>query len=252
MAVKWMENGQVKRGPSWNDLVRRAAFELGAKAHPELLLMRGTNLQVLEYFRVKFGNTVRLQNWLYGSMRPPDADLGASEIHAELAKLDLCNLIYTTNFDDFIERSLSLHGRPCHVIAKEADMDANPDALQVIKFHGDLNNPSEMVLSETHYEERLSLHTAMDYRLRADILNRAVLFIGYSFNDPNVAYLFRLMNNTFKGLPHSRTGRRAYITVADPSDFEITLFQERNIHVIPVRGTNITQDVAEVLRELRS
>jgi hypothetical protein len=125
------------------------------------------------------------------------------------------------------------------------------DVCDIIKFHGDLENPELMVLSESNYERRLALDTFIDYKFRADLLGRAVLFLGYSFRDWNVSYLFRLINDKFHGLPQTATGRRAYITVADPSDFEIRLFQARNIEVIPVAGKNQTEDIAQLLRELR-
>ena len=112
--------------------------------------------------------------------------------------------------------------------------EASPDGTcDVVKFHGDWNHPDRMVLSESHYEERLGLNTPIDYRFRADILGRAALFLGYSFRDPNVAYLFRRMNDELNALPTSLAGRRAYIVVANPSHFELRLFAARNIEVIP-------------------
>jgi hypothetical protein len=92
----------------------------------------------------------------------------------------------------------------------------------------------------------------MDFKLRGDILGRAVLFIGYSFRDPNVNYIFHIVNRLFSGLPHSSTGRRAYIVLPEPSEFERRLFNERNIDVIPVDASDIAANVAAVLREMRS
>jgi hypothetical protein len=109
-----------------------------------------------------------------------------------------------------------------------------------------------MVLSESQYEERLALDGPMDLRFRSDMLGRAALFIGYSFRDPNVAYLFRTIKEKLGPLPTSLTGRRAYILVADPSDFEARLFAERNIEVVPVHGSCQTQDVSELLSELEA
>ena len=91
----------------------------------------------------------------------------------------------------------------------------------------------------------------MDYRLRSDLLGRVVLFMGYSFRDANVSYLFRRINAIFKNLPGSPTGRRAYITVADPSDFETELFRARNIEVISITGGAQTADTAALLETLK-
>jgi hypothetical protein len=91
----------------------------------------------------------------------------------------------------------------------------------------------------------------MDYRLRADLLGRVLLFVGYSFRDWNVSYLFRLVNEQFKQFPGSLTGRRAYIAVPEPSDFETQLFRARNMEVIPISGLSQADDIASILEEIR-
>ena len=121
----------------------------------------------------------------------------------------------------------------------------------VVKFHGDFNHPEKMVLTESDYQQRLTLETAMDFRLRSDLLGRGTLFIGFSFTDPNVAYIFRRLNDLFEELPETSTGRRAYIVVPDPSDFERRLFQSRNIEILPVSRNHMTEDITAMLQELR-
>ncbi len=252
MAVEWEEHGTKRRGPSWNQLVDEAARQLGF-ADPDLLKVRGQHLQILEYFRLKNdGQLARLTNWLYASMRPPDEALLKSTLHTKLALLEYCNLFYTTNYDDFLERSFDLHQRRNRVVVVESHMgrrhrSTESSYAEIVKFHGDWNYPERMVMSESDYEKRLTLSTEMDYRLRADVLGRTVLFLGYSFRDPNVSYLFRLVNTQFGQLAGSGTGRRAYITVADPSDFEMQLYRARNMEVIPVSGTNPAESIVELL-----
>lgn len=249
MSVQWKDGDTLRRGPSWWELVDEAARQLGFS--PPLLRVRGTDLQILEYFRLKHGNAMKLNNWLVKTMAPPDAVLRDSKIHAELAKLEKCKLIYTTNYDNFIERSFGLHARPHRVVATEADMGISDGTCEIIKFHGDLEHPNQMVLSEADYHRRLRLDTEMDVRFLADLLGRSCLFIGYSFNDWNVAYIFRGLNDRFERLPRSRYGRRAFMVVPDPSNFERELFRDRNMDLIAVDGARITDQVAALLAELR-
>lgn len=260
MAVNWKssQDGTLRRGISWRELVNEAARMLGYE-DPGLLRVRGDDLQILEYFRIKHNNEMAaLRNWFNIEINAPDDALLISPIHAALAGLDKCSMFYTTNYDDFLERGLRLHGRASKAIALEAhiadllieETDGAGDIAQVVKFHGDLNNPNRMVLSESDYERRLSFSDVEDQRLRSDLLGRALLFLGYSFRDWNVSYLFRLVNESFGPLPKAPTGRRAYIAVADPSDFEYTLFRERNIDVLPVRTACQTDDIAHLLRSL--
>jgi hypothetical protein len=251
MAVSWLQDGKSYRGVSWTELVDAAIQQLGF-ATPGLLRARGTDLQIFEFFRiVNEGQFADITNWMLSRMHPPDEALKASVVHTALVALERCRLFYTTNFDDFLERSFELAGRPHKRVAIEAHMGATKEEVEIVKFHGDLRNPDNMVLSESQYENRLRLDTPMDYRLRADVLGRALLFIGYSFRDWNVSYLFRLVNDQFMGLPASLGGRRAYIAVSDPSEFEERLFAARNIEVIPIGSADPQADVAQLLTDLR-
>jgi hypothetical protein len=250
-SVEWNENGQTMRGPSWSQLVDHAAGELGFQS-ADLIRARGTDLQILEYFKLHFSGHTRLTNWLLLNIHPPDNAILGSPIHNELAKMTQCRIIYTTNFDDLIERSLGLNGRKYKAVAIEAHMRPDFETTEVVKFHGDWNHPDRMVLTESDYERRMEFRAAMDLRLWSDLLNRSVLFLGYSFRDPNVAYLFRQVKERFEGLPNTSSGRRAYIVVQDPSHFERRLFEERNIEVVPIDSRGRTNAVAELLSEIRS
>ena len=250
MSVEWKTPDGIRRGPSWKQLVDQATKELGFD-DPSLARVRGTDLQILEYFKIRnSGQTAKLTNWLTTYLNPPDDALEHSPIHSELAKLSKCKIYYTTNFDNFLERALRLYHRCVTVVAVEGEMGASDDS-EIIKFHGDLDHPNQIVLTERDYENRLKLESSMDHRLRADLLGRVALFLGYSFRDPNVSYLFRLFTEEFFGKPESLSGCRAYIVVGDPSGFETSLFGNRNISVIPVRGEYITKDTADVLKDMR-
>ncbi|MCK4923311.1 MAG: SIR2 family protein, partial [Bacteroidales bacterium] len=179
MSVNWADSSGTKRGPSWRELVNKAAHLLDFK-DPDLLRARGTDLQILEYFRlVNNNNASELTNWLVREMYPPKDALNNSVIHQNLAALENCNTYYTTNFDTFLEDSFKLLGRKNSVVVKEHDMCKNTNGeCEIIKFHGDLNNTDMLVLSEADYEKRLSLSTELDYRFKSDLLNRTVLFLG--------------------------------------------------------------------------
>ena len=250
-SVKWRDGDQERRGPTWDELVRRAAYELGFE-DVQLVRARGTDLQILEYFRLQFSGYARLTNWLVRQMVPPDDALRESAIHSELVKMEKCSVIYTTNFDDFIERSFKLNHRPHKAVAIEEQMRTDNGIAEVVKFHGDWNHPDRMVLTESDYEKRMEFKTPMDLRLWSDLLNRSILFLGYSFRDPNIAYLFRQVRERFAQLPNSTYGYRAHIVVPEPSHFEKRLFQERNIEVITIDSHDLTTQVATLLNDIRS
>jgi hypothetical protein len=250
ISVSW--SGGTKRGPSWEAMVDQTARLLGCE-DANLLRLRGSDLQILEFFKIMNHELAPLTNWLSREFsEATDADILSSPIHSELVQLDRCSIYYTTNYDDFIERALKKAGRSTHIVSGEHTIAHDRSVVEVVKFHGDFNNPKEMVVSESQYMERMRLESPMDFKLRGDILGRAVLFVGYSFRDPNVNYIFHIVNRLFANLPHSPTGRRAYIILPEPSEFERRLFSERNIEVIPVGADDISDNVAAVIREMRS
>jgi hypothetical protein len=238
-------------GPSWSELVERAALDLGFST-PDLARVRGTDLQILEYYKHKHsGHIAKITNWLVKRMALSDEDLSHSSTLSSLAQLERCRVFYTTNYDDYLERALRLAHRSVHVVAVESEMGSAAADVEVVKFHGDWDHPSKIVLTESDYESRLRLEDPLDLRLRSDLLGRTLLFVGYSFRDPNVSYLFRLFTDG-RALDGGISGPRAYIIVADPSDFEYTLYSSRGIDVIPVSGLDLTAETADVLQQLRS
>lgn len=250
MSVSW--SGGVDRGPSWDEMINEAVRLLGGN-EPALLRLRGSDLQVLEFFKIKQGGLAPLTNWLSRKFgQAADDDILRSPIHAALVQLERCNIFYTTNYDDFLERALIRAGRPTKVITGERNIAHNRTDVEVVKFHGDFNSPMDMVVTESQYMDRMRLESPMDFKLRGDILGRAALFIGYSFRDPNVNYIFHLVNRLFENLPESGTGRRAYIVLADPSEFERRLFRERNIEVITVGSADRAGEIAAFLNEMSS
>ena len=252
MAVHWQRDGVEAQGPSWGELVDHACKLLNIQ-EPDLLRIRGSDLQILEYFSALKGGFAPLTNWLSTEFSyAKDTDIIACPIHDALRKLVRCKLFYTTNYDNFLERALQISDRSVHVTSSERNVSHRRADDEIVKFHGDFNDPDNRVFSESQYLVRMRLESAMDFKLRADILGRAVLFIGYSFRDPNVAYLFHIVNQLFNRLPDSYSGRRAYIVLPDPSEFERRLFHLRNIEVIPISSVNMTGSIADLLNEMRS
>ena len=112
MSVNWpSESNPEQRGPSWSELVDQAIEQLGF-SDPALLRCRGTDQQILEYYKRKNADQIaKLTNWLTRYMNPPDSALTNNPILTELVQLEDCRLFYTTNYDDFLERRLQLSGR---------------------------------------------------------------------------------------------------------------------------------------------
>lgn len=116
------------------------------------------------------------------------------EGHRLLARLPVRE-IWTTNYDPLIE--LALPG--CRLVVDDEDARAVGDgATSVIKMHGSISPgpppvwASEPVISRSDYERYDQDRPRMWALLRASYLTRTMLFLGFSFADPNIDVLLRL------------------------------------------------------------
>jgi hypothetical protein len=162
-------------------------------------------------------------------------------------------VIYTTNYDDLIERAHKIKGIPYRSITTLADLAEAPTSVTtIIKFHGTFLDDDILVLTESSYFDRLEFDSALDIRLRSEILGKALLFIGYSFTDINVRYLIYKLHKLRSqqklvggGLP------LAIMTTFSADDVQRTLWKRREVSVVELDPIQRTSDLAEFLEYLR-
>jgi hypothetical protein len=108
------------------------------------------------------------------------------------------------------------------------------------------------VLTEADYFERLDLVSALDLKLRADILGRSLLFLGYSFRDMNMRYLLYKLHRLRSRLPPSqRRNPIAYLTVFGSNDVQRKLLRQWEVEVIELDPRDKTKSTERFLRSLR-
>lgn len=116
------------------------------------------------------------------------------------------NLVYTTNQDNIFELTALKYGRPYRRVVTIDDLSAAiPGEPLLIKFHGDLEVPASLVFGDQSYRDRMAEPDhPLNIKLRADLLGKRLLFIGYSLRDENVAKLLEAVRKAFRGsLPPS-------------------------------------------------
>jgi hypothetical protein len=113
-----------------------------------------------------------------------------SENHKILSRIDI-NTFWTTNYDQIIERTLEAEGKTVEKKVRNKDFERNirkKDAV-VYKMHGDKDSPDEAVLTKDDYETYNDKKEFFSTALRGDLLSKTFLFIGFSFDDPNLEYI---------------------------------------------------------------
>ncbi|WP_437562419.1 SIR2 family NAD-dependent protein deacylase [Sorangium sp. So ce542] len=179
----------------------------------------------------------------------------SSRQHKALARRHF-RTIYTTNFEHHIEEALRDAGKEVVALSTFDDFARCPaqGACHVIKFHGDLNRPETVVLTEAQYFGRLRLEAAPDQRLRADLLSNTFLFLGYSFSDVDIRYIwYRMEQMRLEGSsPGAKRAlnRRGYWATFGAGLVQPALLEDWHIDVIELDPNDKTKSVVDLLDAL--
>lgn len=166
----------------WKSLIREIAYELGLKVEKEKDLVT-----LAQFLYNKNKNRSTINNIIY---REFSKQKDPTENHRILARLPI-NLIWTTNYDDLLEKSYN-------EIKKIVDVKSNNKHLSltkpnrecvIYKMHGDKDNPDDAILIKDDYERYYKCHKQFLSALAGDLISKTFLFVGFSFNDPNIDYI---------------------------------------------------------------
>jgi hypothetical protein len=114
----------------------------------------------------------------------------STDNHDLLASLPI-RTYWTTNYDSLIEDSLRKHGKTPDVkstVENLATTVPRRDAV-VYKMHGDVSQPDKAVVTKDDYESYESRRHLFSMALQGDLVSKTFLFVGFSFNDPNLNYI---------------------------------------------------------------
>lgn len=234
--------------PSWRELIDHMARELDFE--PDVFRSHGSQLTLAEYYRITKGQIGPLRSWMDREWHAQATDIGRSRIHELIVRADF-DLIYTTNYDRWIERAFEHHGRPYLKIASVADLSNTcAEGTQIVKFHGDFDDDTSLVLDETSFFERLEFESPLDIKLRADVLGRSVLFIGYSLSDINIRYLFFRLANLWKKAAPGAPQPQSFIFSPQPNPVQEAALAQWNIRMIAASSERPEASLAELLEQL--
>ncbi len=254
--------------PNWSEVITSSAGLL--EYDPEILATQGDYLQIGEYLSIKrrLGD---LYNVLAKQIDSDRYNVWASRAHLLLPYLDVQS-IFTTNWDSWIERGFENQNIPYSKIITNADFISprtykpRPGTVAtplydssklerirekfkettIVKYHGDFADHDSIVFQESHYYNRLDFEHPLDIKLRAEIIGRSVLFIGYSFSDPNVRYIWHKLNRAMQDIKAGEIVKSYFVTHLN-NPLLIEVFRTKNIETILLSPTNIKKDLEELL-----
>ncbi len=205
---------------------------------------------ISEAYQVRHAQLGALRSWMDTVWHPPGIDIRASEVHNLILDLDF-PIIYTTNYDRWIERAYEARRKPYRKITNVADLTVtNKGATEIVKFHGDFDDDDSLVLTESSYFRRMMFDTPLDIRLRSDSLARPLLFLGYSLHDLNTRYLLFRLQELWRNSPHADQRPKSYILMTERAEAQEIVLRSRGVLPITIDGGDPGRATTEFLRKL--
>jgi hypothetical protein len=211
--------------PGWIDLMRPLAQSIGSRwPTNELDLTVDHLLNTAQLYANQ-----RSPNALISHIRDALEEIGASPtiIHSLVTSLPI-RIIFTTNYDNLLERALLEAGRSYDSIVTEPQLAFwRDDRVQVIKLCGDLTHPTRMIITQRDFNTYFTTHPRLAERLRTTLESKTALFLGYSMQDPFFNQIWDRI-----GLDFGQLRRCGYAVLFDADPLEIDDLRQRGIYVI--------------------
>lgn len=166
--------------PNWHDAVVNIAYKLGIYSE------NIDYMKIPQFYYNARGNKEYVE--LMRDIFKYNEDLPICDVHRNIVKLN-SHTIITTNYDCLIEKAAEENSEFIQVISQDRDLLYRTAEKEIIKMHGDFEN-GNFVLKEDDY-----LHYSKNFKLieayvKSLIATNVILFVGYSFSDPDVKQIF--------------------------------------------------------------
>lgn len=166
----------------WKGLLRQLAADIDLDVDREHDL-----LALAQFYRNKRGSHAAISQAILDAF---SKDVETNENVRILSRLPIATY-WTTNYDSLLEKGIEEANRNPDVKYEQdhlAVIKTNRDAV-VYKMHGDVSRPSTTVLTKSDYELYENKRPLFRAALKGDLLSKVFLFIGFSFEDPNLDYI---------------------------------------------------------------
>lgn len=167
---------------NWKSLLKELAEDLSLDINLEEDLISLAQYHVNEYDGRAKINQILVDEFT--------KDITETENHKILSRLPI-KTYWTTNYDKLIENNLNNNNKKVDAKIVPDNLSQNVPGADVVvyKMHGDSSLAHEAVLTKDDYEEYDVKRQLFSTALRGDLVSKTFLFIGFSFDDPNLSYI---------------------------------------------------------------
>lgn len=238
-------NAELPKGkemPLWDQLGQSFKDILG-KGYE-----KASSIEAISAFETKYskqGLIEKLRELLYVDQCKP------GKSHDVFGRLPF-NIVCTTNFDNLIEDTYAQQKKPFVVKVREDQLSTTirSNKVEILKYHGDLNNPSQLIATEDDYDGYIIKNPLMCTYICSLLLTKTPLFIGYSLDDADFRQIFQLIKSRI-----GKMTKMAYAISFNCDKATEDRFNRRGVQVINLqKGDDESYDdvLSAALKELYS
>ena len=154
--------------------------------------------------------------------------------------------IITTNYDQLLETSKNIFCEQYQVIIHDKDLLNADKSKYIIKMHGDVSDPTSIVLKEQDYLDYSQEHVLIELFIKSLLTDHIVLFLGYSLNDYNIKLILSWLNYMRSQNGALDENRKVGYLVQDQEnvdDTQLSYFNSHNIKVINIHSMPLIKEI---------
>ena len=180
----------------WKGILKEAATDIGLSVEKESDLISLAEYYVNNKGRAKINTTISK----YFSQKIP-----STETHRILATLPIKSY-WTTNYDKLLERTFDEMEVPYSFLTDDDSFKKYiiGEGILLHKLHGDVDTPSEAVITKKDYEEFAYKHEILLAKLKGEMCSKSFLFLGYGFQDTDIKHILTRIRLFYKDDPAKR------------------------------------------------
>ena len=184
--------------PSWSqaiDEMRERMDDSKDDANKNEVKNSDDFLKIPQYYYNEHGknNYVALMRKIFKHQK----NLSPHEIHKKILKFRV-KYIITTNYDNLLKKAADNNQQLIDVAAQDSDLAYGIADKKIIKMHGDFDHDN-FVLKEDDYLSYSEHFRLIETYIKALIAGNVVLFLGYSFSDPDLKQIFTWVKENLGG-----------------------------------------------------
>lgn len=150
------------------------------------------------------------------------------------------DVIFTTNYDQLLEKALYEQGRQVDVVVEDTQVGRVTERSRttLVKMHGCVSRPHSLVVTREDYDAYDLRHPATITYLQSLLSMRTFLFVGFSLRDPNFRNIYRIVQ---QGLGSFRRYAYALLLEESSNEYLLQYWRRQRLLILPLANPTLVQ-----------